>query len=91
MKYNSKIITIATLIVIIIISGFPIWAQEDGHGRETEEIVNEIQQNQGVDSISEIDPDRVRPALLEELGDSIMGLMIADEQQHAWMDEMMGG
>ncbi len=49
-------------------------------------IINEIRQNQGVGSITLIDPDLISPALLEKLGDVVMGFMIADEQQHEYMD-----
>ena len=86
-----KKIIVLTLSVIFLIGGTTLWAQEDGHGRGVDVIINEIKQNQGVESITLIDPDQIRPTLLEELGDSVMGLMIADEARHEWMDEMMGG
>jgi len=86
-----KRILIITLSVMFLLVGTTLWAQEDGHGRSADVIINEIKQDQSVESITLIDPDQVSPALLEELGDSVMGLMIADEQQHVWMDEMMGG
>ena len=77
------------LSVLFLLVGATLWAQEEGHGRTAEVILNEIKQNQGVTNISLIDPDLIRPALLEELGDAVMGLMIADEERHEWMDEMM--
>ncbi len=68
-----------------------ISAQDAGHGRDIETIVAEIQQMQGVDTFTAIDPDTVPPALLEELGDAVMDRMIGDEERHSWMDQMMGG
>lgn len=86
-----KKIMVLILSVMFLFIGTTLWAQEDGHGREVGVIINEIKQNQGVGTISLIDPDQISPALLEELGDAVMGLMITDEQQHEWMDQMMGG
>ncbi|MGB4406369.1 MAG: SHOCT domain-containing protein [Sphaerochaeta sp.] len=86
-----KRILVLTLVVLFLIVGTTLWAQEEGHGRSADVIINEIKQTQGVGSITQIKSDQVSPALLEELGDAVMGLMIADEQQHEWMDEMMGG
>jgi uncharacterized membrane protein len=76
---------------MFLIVGTTLWAQEEGHGRASSVIINEIKQNQNVESISQINPAKISPLLLEELGDAVMGLMIGDEQQHEWMDEMMGG
>lgn len=69
----------------------PLWAQEEAHGREVSVIVAEIKAEQDVKRLSEINPDAVDPKLLEELGDAVMALTIADEEQHRWMDRMMGG
>ncbi len=88
---NLKKIIILTLSVMLLLVGTTLWAQVEGHGRTADVIINEIKQNQSVESIIQIDPNQVTPALLEELGDAVMGLMIGDEQQHEWMDEMMGG
>lgn len=87
-----KKIFVITLSIMFLIVGTTLWAQEEeGHGRTADVILNEIKQVQGVTSITLIDPDLIRPALLEELGDAVMDLMIADEERHEWMDEMMGG
>lgn len=75
----------------LLVPAFVLTANEGGHGSGIDQIIAEIEQTQGVDTISEINPDRVSPKLLEELGDAVMGIMISDEQQHEWMDQMMGG
>jgi len=66
-------------------------AQEDAHGRDVEEILQQIIQVQGVERVGQIDANAVDRDLLEELGDGVMGLMIADDERHEWMDRMMGG
>ena len=76
--------------VLLLIAAGAV-SQEAGHGRSIESIVEEIVRAQGVSSIDAVDPDAVSPSLLEELGDSVMDEMIDDEQQHEWIDEMMGG
>ena len=76
---------------MFLIVGTSLWAQEEGHDRVSNVIINEIKQQQNVESISQINTTKISPLLLEELGDAVMGLMISDEQQHEWMDEMMGG
>lgn len=91
MSINTKKITIITVIIVLLFGGTALCAQEEEHGRSADEIINEIMRKQNVDTIAEITPDRVDAETLEELGDAVMGLMIADEAQHEWMDEMMGG
>lgn len=81
----------AAMVFLILTMAVTITAQDAGHGRDIETIVAEIQQMQGVDTFTAIDPDSVPPALLEELGDAVMDRMIGDEERHAWMDQMMGG
>ena len=89
MKTTAKQIMI--VLIILIFGTVMLSAQAEEHGRQSDAILNEIIDNQGVDSIGRIDPDQVSTELLEELGDAVMGLMIADERQHAVMDRMMGG
>jgi hypothetical protein len=72
----------AVLCAVFFLAGTLLFSQEEGHGREVAVIINEIKQNQNVESITQIDPDLIRPGILEELGDSVMSLMIADEERH---------
>jgi uncharacterized membrane protein len=91
MKNNTKKITSITITIFLLFGLVTLWAQEDEHGRSANAIVDEIKRGQNVETIAEIDPDSVDTKTLEELGDAVMALMIADEAQHEWMDEMMGG
>jgi putative membrane protein len=89
MKKQRLPILLAVALTLVVVAG--AFAQEDAHGRDVEEILQQIKQNQGVERVSAINPNEVDRELLEELGDGVMGLMIADEEQHEWMDRMMGG
>ncbi len=86
-----KKILIITLSVMFLLVGTTLWADEDMHVRSVDVIIAELEQAQGVQSISQIDPNKVSDAQLIELGDAVMGLNIGDDQRHEWMDEMMGG
>ena len=89
---KSTVRKIFIMLSILLIAGTMLLnAQAEEHGRMSDTIINEIKRNQKVDSIGQINPDKVSTELLEELGDAIMVLMIADEEQHAVMDRMMGG
>lgn len=87
---TMRIPAVGAVLVFLMVT-VTISAQDAGHGRDIETIVAEIQQLQGVDTFTAIDPDTVPPALLEELGDAVMDRMIGDEERHSWMDQMMGG
>ncbi|MFO7848720.1 MAG: hypothetical protein R6V67_02060, partial [Spirochaetia bacterium] len=91
MRRNITKILIITVILVLVSGWSALWAQEEAHGRSVDVIINEIKQEQNAETIAEIQPDRVDTEILEELGDAVMGLMIADETRHEWMDEMMGG
>jgi uncharacterized membrane protein len=91
MSINTKKLRIITVIILLLSGWSTLLAQENEHGRSADVIINEIKQEQKVETIGETNPDRVDTETLEELGDAVMGLMIADEVKHEWMDEMMGG
>jgi hypothetical protein len=59
--------------------------------RSVEAIVADIGQQQGVTAPDQIKVDKVAPALLEELGDAVMGVMIGNADMHDRMDRMLGG
>jgi len=86
-----KKILVITLSVMFLLMGTTLWADEDAHGRSVDVIIAELEQAQGVQSISQINPSLVSDAQLVELGDAVMGLSIGDDQRHEWMDQMMGG
>lgn len=83
-------VIVLTVAMAVMVTGLA-WTQEDVHGRSVEEILQQIMRNQGVERVGAINPNELDMELLEELGDGVMGLMVADEQQHEWMDRMMGG
>ena len=59
--------------------------------RSIDAIVADIEQKQGVTAPDQIKADKVDPALLEELGDAVMDVMIGNPAMHDRMDRMLGG
>lgn len=64
---------------------------DNGHGRDVNEILEEIYNEQDINNIDSIDCTIVSDEQFEELGDSVMGIMHPDEEEHDLMDNMMGG
>jgi putative membrane protein len=54
-------------------------------------VLSEIRVEQGLKDNEKINPDKVSPKLLEELGDSVMEKTIGNHDRHEQMDKMMGG
>jgi uncharacterized membrane protein len=77
----------------VLTAAFVMADDEAGHGtvRSINAILGEIREQQGIGPGERIDPDRVDPGLLEELGEAVMSLMVPDPERHEWMDRMMGG
>jgi hypothetical protein len=77
------------IVVLAVAIVLPVTAQE--HGRSIQAILAEIKQDQNVQRVEQIDPDKVSDAQLAELGEAVMDVQFPNERQHAFMDEMMGG
>ena len=54
-------------------------------------VLSQIRQEQGINSTDTIDVDKVSAAKLEELGDSVMEVMIGNSAMHEQMDTRLGG
>ena len=89
MKTSTIVSVIGVLLLFLFIGGMAL--SDGGHGRNIDEILAEIRQEQGIESDDPIDPDGVSDEYLEELGEAVMGLMHPNEREHEYMDEMMGG
>ncbi len=85
--------TIVSILVLLVIGTGSLWADSDNprHSESVEEVMAEIRAELGLEANERIEPDKVSPQLLEKLGDTVMGTMHPDPEQHEWMDEMMGG
>jgi len=55
-------------------------------GKSVVDVLKEIRTAQGVSSNERIDPNKVSPTLLKELGDAVMDVMVPDPREHEWMD-----
>ncbi len=87
---NYKII-IFTFIFIFSSINPGLFAQQDMKTRGIDSIMSDIRKEQALKESDRINPDKVSPKLLDELGDAVMDQMIGDPQRHAIMDQMMGG
>lgn len=85
----KKVTVVATLIIVLGASAFSQAMSMEP--RTIDAIVAEIEKQQGVSSPGEVKIDKVEPALLEELGDAVMGVMIGNPAMHDRMDRMLGG
>jgi len=59
--------------------------------RSVELIVVDIEKQQNVSATEMVNVDKVPAAMLEELGDAVMGVIIGDSAHHDAMDRMLGG
>lgn len=59
--------------------------------RSIDAIVADIEKQQGVTAPDQIKSDKVSPAIMEELGDAVMDVMIGNPAMHDRMDRMIGG
>ena len=84
-------ILIGILILTFILAGSINTFTVDGTIKSVETILKEIQQEQNVQSTFKIDPAKVSMEKLEELGDSVMDLMIGNSELHYQMDLKLGG
>ena len=85
MKVRNTLLIVGLAMALAL----PLEAQE--HGRSIQAVLSEIKQEQNVQRVEQIDPDKVSDAQLAELGEAVMDVQFPNERQHAYMDEMMGG
>ncbi|MDW7658390.1 MAG: SHOCT domain-containing protein [Bacillota bacterium] len=80
---------ILTIFVVMSFSGLTLAAEMEL--KSIDAILSEIRQEQGISSTETIDVDKVSADKLEELGDSVMEVMIGNTEMHEQMDERLGG
>ena len=85
--------TIMSILIVLVMGAGSLWADKDNtrHNESVEAVTAEIRAELGLKANERIDPAKVSPQLLEQLGDAIMGTIHPDPEQHEWMDQMMGG
>jgi len=87
-----KKLFISTALIVFIVMSFSILAiAADMAPKSIDTVLSEIRQEQGISSTDTIDVDKVSAAKLEELGDSVMEVMIGNSAMHEQMDARLGG
>ena len=84
-----SIFTILAIFVVMTLSVFTFAA--DIGPKSIDVVMSEIRQEQGIKSTDTINVDKVSAAKLEELGDSVMEVMIGNSAMHEQMDTRLGG
>lgn len=74
----------------VLLSGIS-FGQAMTEPRSVDAIVTDIEKQQSVTTLDKVAVDKVPPALLEELGDAVMGVLIGNSAMHDRMDRMIGG
>ncbi len=90
---KGKVIWISLILLsaIIFLSSVLAHGGERAQELQADDIVAEILERQGVDSVKNLDCSAVAEEDFERLGEAAMSYMHPDEDQHKAMDEMMGG
>jgi len=81
------------ILIFAVIAGFSFFPSVSGavSDKSADDIVKEIMQAQNAAEKEDIDVSKISDEQFEELGDAIMDLMMPDQSQHEYMDQMMGG
>ena len=88
----KRVITLVSAMVLamVFLSTVSVFA-DDMKLKSVASIVKEIKMDQKVEMVSEINLEKVSPAMLEELGDSVMEATLGDTMMHDKMDISLGG
>lgn len=86
-----KSVVVSMFIVATLLFSEALFSDEGKHDKTIDEVIEFILEDQGLEDESKIDPDKVSDDLLEQLGEAYMSWMHPNEEQHQWMDNMMGG
>ena len=79
------------LTIIVVLSLSTVALAADMGPKPIDVVLAEIRQEQGIGSTDPINADKVSAAKLEELGDSVMEVMIGNSAMHEQMDSRLGG
>ena len=86
----KKLVTLAIVLFFVFITVISVFADQMPM-KSVDTILAEIRLEQGVQTTDKINPDKVKQAKLEELGDSVMEAMIGNTEVHDKMDIQLGG
>jgi putative membrane protein len=87
----KKVILILTLAIVTVFALVSISFADEMNPKSIEAVLSEIKMEQGINDSDKIDPSKVSQSKLEELGDSVMEVMIGNSAMHDQMDIRLGG
>lgn len=90
---RKGLIALAVL-AFAIVGATSAFSQSTGeeHGSQAiDQIMGQIRSELKLGASDRIDPNQVPKPLMISLGDAVMDVMIPNQQQHEFMDQMMGG
>lgn len=87
----KKILISSILVVLVAVSFSVLTLAAEMGPKSLEAVLSEIRQEQGINTTDTINVDKVSAAKLEELGDSVMEVMIGNSAMHEQMDARLGG
>lgn len=90
-KDALKTVIVLFIFSILSVSVTAHAGENDEHHLTIGDVLEEIRTDQNVKSNMDINPDKVSDALLEELGEAVMNVQHPDNEEHEFMDNMMGG
>lgn len=88
---KNIILTLMFFLGLGLVSFPTLLLAENNHDKTVDEIINDIKANQSVNDVAQLNCEKISAEKFKELGDSVMALMLPNEQEHAFMDQMMGG
>lgn len=87
----KKVFGVLFLAVFLVTTLFSFAFATDMGPMSMDTVLANIRQEQGISATDTINIDKVSTAKLEELGDSVMELMIGNNALHEQMDNRLGG
>jgi len=82
---------VAALVLLFLTAVFAQSSDDEKRSADVNQILGRIRAELHLGPKGQIDPNKVPEALMTSLGDAVMDLMVPNQAQHEYMDQMMGG
>lgn len=90
----KKILVLPLAAALVLFGAASLFAQSSDDEKSSagvNKILSEIRSDLHLAPNDRIDPSKVPDEVMTKLGDAVMDLMVPNQQQHEYMDRMMGG